>query len=53
MRASTLAMFMTVQKSCKISVCQEQSVKVNAFYYVVTLMEWLTCPEQVRTWFGL
>ena len=37
MRASTLAMLMTILEVCEVSIRQEQSVKVNAFLYVVTL----------------
>ena len=46
MWASTPCHAHDLSESCKISDRQEQSVKVNAFYYVVALTEWLSCPEQ-------
>ena len=39
-------MLMTLVKVARFRIVKNKALKVNAFYYVVALMEWLSCPEQ-------
>ena len=40
------ARFKILLKFARFRFVSNKALKVNAFYYVVTLMEWLSCPEQ-------